>query len=159
MSYLINNIEFKLKALSLREDEKLAKIINKVFGLQQDEDNRQHKKNMSSGAEFIQTQFLDDRIIVTGGFLSKLLESNSATTIAEMFLEPVDHKPVGAIWYIKKFRLYWLSKHIKGDLKGKLFTDFFSEGTVYAANLVTYFLILLNNRITQLNELNQKKQD
>lgn len=159
--YLIGGKQFVLRDLSLREDEKLAKIIDRVFGAQLDEANKQHQKNLklkNADVPFIQTQFVNDSIIITGGFLSKLLETKAATVIADMILVRDSKLPLltSCLWPLKSFRLYWLSKHIKGELKSKIFTDFFLDGTVYAASLVNHFLILLANRIAQMEELKLK---
>lgn len=164
MSYRIGALTFNIKQLSLREDKELALIIADVFSLQQEQADDDHKNKLQrkqSDIPFIETHFVNDSVVITGGFLSKLLETGSAEKIAELFLELVPNPSVSRLtsffFRFKKYRLNYLSKHIKGDLKAKLFTDFFSEGTVYASSLVNHFLMLLSSRIAQLEELNSKE--
>ena len=141
MSYTINHITFKLKELSTREDEKLAKYISSI------------KVNAP-----IQMQFVNESIVVTGGFLSALIESGKLRGIVDMILIPESElSPLASyLWRIKKYRLYFFGKHLKGDLKGKIITDFFTEGTVYAAGLVNHLLMLLSSRIAQMEESKPK---
>ena len=162
--YQIGKHFFTQKDLSLREDEKVAKIIDEVFGVQLKEYDKQHENNLKNNfgdAPFIQTQFVNDSVIITGGFLSKLLETRAATKIAAMFLIP-DQQAARLfllLWKIKAYRLNYFSKNIKGKLKADIFTDFFLDGTVYAANLVNHFLKLLSIRIAQMEELKAKDSD
>lgn len=143
MSYTIGKLKFKLKELSLREDEKLSKFISSI------------KVNVP-----VQMQFVNESVVITGGFISEIIASKKARKIYDMILgieTPEDAPYIALLFRFKTFRLYYFGKHIKGDLKGKIFTDFFTEGTVYAASLVNHLLMLLTSRIAQMEELKHKE--
>lgn len=141
MNYNIGKQKFSVRELSYKDDIKLYKLIGKI--------------DIPIPKE---TDLFFHAISVTTQFYSTIIQSKIALYLVDMILQIEGNLSVvnSFLWKFKSYRLNYYSRHIKGDLKTKIFTDFFTEGTAYESNLVNHLLKLLGIKTQQQKESNPK---
>lgn len=134
--YKIGGREFRLKELTLKDDEKLFRKLSEI-----------------TTDVPVQTNLINETIAITGGFLSSLISSGKTPGIMAMVLEPADGKS----------NPLFFKRYLRGNTDNKIvaevLTDFFTEGTLPAASLVNHLMKLLSKRAAQLIESNSNGED
>lgn len=120
---------FRLKKMTLKEDEKFVKIIS----------------NLKTRIP-IQMNFANDMIAVTGGVLAALVASNKTPRLLDLIIEPVTPKLIMRCSFYRKH----IYKETNREVIQEVFTDFFTEGSLQTSSLLNRLLILLSERAAQL---------